>query len=146
MGWPATLTIGVVSGIAGLALALLVGDAVARAHRVSSFEGASGYLVVFVFGPLGLLAGLGIGIAVALLSDGAGVGGFLEVQAVALAATGLAIGGVGGIMVLVADRAPTIPRAGVDAGRGNRPLEDRPVDVRGRGRRALLPGTSWALV
>ena len=53
MGWPATLTVGMVSGIAGLALALLLGDAVAKAHRVSTFEGASAYLVVFVFGPLG---------------------------------------------------------------------------------------------
>ena len=108
MGWPATLTVGMVSGIAGLALALVVGDAVAKAHRVSTFEGASGYLVVFVFGPLGFLAGLGVGIAIALLSEGAGVGGFLRVQALALAATGVAIGGVGGLAVLVADTPPTI--------------------------------------
>ena len=108
MGWLATLTVGLISGIAGLALALWVGDAVAKAHRVSSFEGAAGYLVVFVFGPLGLLAGVGVGIATALLSEGAGVGGFFKVQGLALAATGFVIGGVGGIAVLVADRPPTI--------------------------------------
>jgi hypothetical protein len=108
MGWPTALTVGAIAGIAGLFLAFFVGDAVSGAYRVSSFEGARGYLVVWVFAPLGLVAGLILGIVIGLHVDGAGSHGFLKVQGFALAATGVAIGGVGGLAMLLADRPPTL--------------------------------------
>ena len=65
MRWPSALLIGVICAVLGTVLALVLGDAITKAYRVSNFEGQRGYAVVFLFAPAGLLLGLIIGIVAA---------------------------------------------------------------------------------
>ena len=53
---------GIVGAASGWLLAAVVGDQVAAAMGVSTFEGGRGMLAAFVIGPIGGLAGLVLGV------------------------------------------------------------------------------------
>src|SRR5262245_17538183 len=57
---------GVVGLVAGAVAGAFSGGAIAAATRMSTFEGAAGYFVVFVCAPIGALIGLPIGVWLAL--------------------------------------------------------------------------------
>ena len=108
MRWPSALLIGVICAVLGTVLALVLGDAITKAYRVSNFEGQRGYAVVFLFAPAGLLLGLIIGIVAARMSQGVGRGHFFKTQGLALLVTGVVAGGVSGLALLLADRPPKL--------------------------------------
>src|SRR5262245_44318570 len=70
----ATFFVALVGGIIGLAggfvAGLLAGMAIAAVTNMSTFEGAAGYFAVFFCGPIGALAGLVLGVWLALLTRG----------------------------------------------------------------------------
>jgi hypothetical protein len=87
MGWLLSLSSAVVAAIAGCLLAFYIGEKCVTWYRISSFEGGSGYAVIFMsLG--GLLAGFLVGLAV---SKSFGTG-FLHGTGLALA-TVIAISG-----------------------------------------------------
>jgi hypothetical protein len=87
MGWLLSLSSAVIAAIAGCALAFYIGEKCVTWYRISSFEGGSGYAVIFMsLG--GLLAGFLVGLAV---SKSFGTG-FLHGTGLALA-TVIAISG-----------------------------------------------------
>jgi hypothetical protein len=53
-----TLLAGLVGAILGFGIAELLGLVLAPVFGISTFEGAAGYFVIFVCGPLGGLVGL----------------------------------------------------------------------------------------
>jgi hypothetical protein len=88
--------------VAGTFAALLVGSLYARLARVSSFEGKAGYLVVWGFGPIGLVAGLIAGGAWAFGAHrGAGFG--VVVRDVVIAALAI-VGAAASALTLYARR------------------------------------------
>ena len=88
MGWLLSFLSAVIAAVAGCALAFYIGEKCVTWYRISSFEGGSGYAVVFMaFG--GLIAGFLVGFTVAK-SFGTG---FLHGTGLALAAVA-AISGV----------------------------------------------------
>ena len=88
MGWLLSLSSAIIAAIAGCLLAFYIGEKCVTWYRISSFEGGSGYAVVFIaFG--GLLAGFGVGLTV---SKSFGTG-FLHGTGLTLA-TVVAISGV----------------------------------------------------
>lgn len=88
MGWLLSLSSAVFAAVAGCALAFYIGEKCVTWYRISSFEGGSGYAVVFM-ALCGLLAGFFVGLGVAK-SFGTG---FLHGAGLALAAV-FAISGV----------------------------------------------------
>lgn len=72
---------GIGGGLAGFAVGVAIGMAVNAAFSVSNFEGGSGYLVVFVYGPIGSLIGLALGIALMLHYKEGGRPGVAEIAA-----------------------------------------------------------------
>lgn len=100
MGWLLSLSSAVVAAIAGCALAFYIGDKCVTWYRISSFEGGSGYAVVFMaFG--GLLAGFLVGLGIAK-SFGTG---FLHGTGLALAA----VAAISGVVYLLARLGGDVP-------------------------------------
>jgi hypothetical protein len=105
MGWLASIVVGVLTALATMLAAGYVANLAAGWYRVSSFEGASGYFVVGL-ALLGLIVGLGIGLAAARLVAAGAHPGFLKALGLGLAVALGAVGIVGGIARLRADVAP----------------------------------------
>ena len=57
MPWVLAVVVGIVSAVAGAAFSIAASDIIIKAYRISSFEGASGYFVMLVLVPIGLLVG-----------------------------------------------------------------------------------------
>lgn len=64
MPWLIALAAGIVCAIVGVAFSAAVSDLIIRAYRIPSFEGASGYFVLFVLLPIGAIVGFVSGFAV----------------------------------------------------------------------------------
>ena len=103
MTWLASIAVAILSGLATMLAAGFVATLAVDWHRISSFEGNSGYFVVGL-ALVGLVAGLLVGFVVSRYLGA----GFLRALGVALAVTFSCIGVIGGISRLMADVAPTL--------------------------------------
>jgi hypothetical protein len=92
------------TGLVGLTLAGLAGNMGTRAHHVSDFEGARGYLVVFLLAPAGGLVGAVVGALLAMRVVPGKLGSLAVQQAWALLITSAPIGAALGIALLTAQR------------------------------------------
>jgi hypothetical protein len=95
--------IALLTGIVGMLLAFFAADSLTRLYHVSDFEGERAMAVVFIFGPLGFVAGIVCGFLSSVF-----VRGFLKAQGIALAGTVLLAAIVSGIAWLNSDRTPHI--------------------------------------
>lgn len=110
-----TYLLALLAGIAGAVIGYLggaaVGTAIAVALEMSSFEGASGFFVAFVVGPIWAIAGLVLGMYLALRHYG-GFTGFAAIagrMVLTLAAIGILVTGT--ILVRLATLDPFANRA-----------------------------------
>jgi|CXWL01.1.fsa_nt_gi hypothetical protein len=103
MTWLASIAVGIVAGLLTMLAAGFVATLAVDWHRISSFEGGSGYFVVGL-ALVGLVAGLLVGFVVSRYLGP----GFLKALGVSLALTGGCIGVIGGISRLMADVPPTL--------------------------------------
>jgi hypothetical protein len=107
MGWPASIGVGILTGIASLFLAGYLANLAVGWYSVSSFEGGSGY---FVLG-LALLAGFAgilIGVITARVIAGGADPGFLKAIAYSLLIALGSIGVIGGVSRFLADVPPRL--------------------------------------
>ena len=92
----------------GCMLAFLVGDYLTRLAHVPEMEGQRGMTIVFLCAPLGILAGLVIGIISSILVGRQGLAGFLIAQGWSL----LIVCGLAGLLVgvpyVLSDKPPRI--------------------------------------
>ena len=110
-----TYLLALLAGIAGTLIgyfgAAAIGAALAAAFRMSSFEGASGYFVAFVAGPIGAIAGLVLGMYLVLRFYG-GITGFPALAGrMALIVAAIASLATGAIMLRLATLDPFINQA-----------------------------------
>src|SRR5215813_3093753 len=98
----------VVPGFAGCILALFVGDYLTRLAHVPEMEGQRGMTILFLCVPLGILAGLVIGIISSVVVRRQGAAGFLVAQGWALLLLCLIAGLVGGVPYLLSDKPPKL--------------------------------------
>ena len=96
------------TALVGCFLAFFVGDYLTRLAHVPEMEGQRGMTIVFLCAPLGILAGLIIGIVSAIIVRRQGLAGFLIAQGWSL----LIVCGIGGLLVgvpyLLSDKPPRI--------------------------------------
>ena len=102
------LLIALVTAFAGSIVAFFVGDYLTRLAHVPEMEGQRGMTVFFVGVPLGLLAGLVIGITASVLVRRQGPAGFLIAQGWSLLVLCGVAGLVGGVPYLLSDKPPQI--------------------------------------
>jgi hypothetical protein len=100
--------VGLFTAAVGCFLGFFVGDYLTRLAHVPEMEGQRGMTIVFLCAPLGILAGLVIGIVSGLLVRRQGFAGFLIAQGWSL----LIICGVAGLLIgvpyLLSDKPPRI--------------------------------------
>src|SRR4029453_18582062 len=100
--------VGLFTAAVGCFLGFFVGDYLTRLAHVPEMEGQRGMTIVFLCAPLGILAGLVIGIVSGLLVRRQGLAGFLIAQGWSL----LIVCGVAGFLVsvpyLLSDKPPRI--------------------------------------
>jgi hypothetical protein len=108
VGFVIGLLTALTSGVAGAVAAFFASAAGARAQGVSNFDGERGYLVVFVFVPLGFGLGLLVGGLTAFVGRGRGLGGFARQAGLAVLITCALIGALGGLAVLAVDHPPSL--------------------------------------
>lgn len=107
MSWPASIGVGVLTGLVAGFLAGWIANLAAGWYRMSSFEGASGYFVV-AMALLGALGGLVLGIAVSrMLSGGTEPGALKALGLSHLVVLGV-LGTVGAVSRLRADVPPRL--------------------------------------
>ncbi len=91
------LLAGAAGAVAGYLGAAAVGSVLATVFQMSSFEGASGYFVAFVAGPIGAIGGLVLGMYLVLRFHG-GFSGFSAMAGrmilIVFAIGALVVGGV----------------------------------------------------
>ena len=96
------------TALVGCVLAFFVGDYLTRLAHVPEMEGQRGMTIFFLGVPLGILAGLVIGIVSAIAVRRQGLAGFLVAQGWSL----LIVCGLAGLLVgvpyLLSDKPPTI--------------------------------------
>jgi MFS family permease len=96
------------TAVVGCVVAFFVGDYLTRLAHVPEMEGQRGMTVVFLGAPLGILAGLVVGIVSAILVRRRGLAGFLVAQGWSL----LIVCGLAGLLVgvpyLLSDKPPRI--------------------------------------
>jgi len=102
------LSIALFTAFAGCLLAFFVGDYLTRLAHMSDMEGGRGMFVVFVCAPLGILAGLVIGIISSILVRREGLAGFLVAQSWSLLIVCGAAGALAGVPYLLSDKPPRI--------------------------------------
>lgn len=100
--------IALVTAFVGCVLAFFVGDYLTRLAHVPEMEGQRGMTVVFLCAPLGVLAGLIIGIVSAIVVRREGLAGFLIAQGWSLLIVLGAAGLLAGVPYLLSDKPPTI--------------------------------------
>jgi len=102
------LLIALVTALAGGILAVFVGDYLTKLAHVPEMEGQRGMTVFFLCIPLGLLAGLVIGIIAAILVRRQGAAGFLVAQGWSLLVLCGVAGLIGGVPYLLSDKPPKL--------------------------------------
>jgi hypothetical protein len=102
------LFIALFTAVVGCVLAFLVGDYLTRLAHVPEMEGQRGMTVFFVCVPLGILAGLVIGIVSAIAVRRQGPTGFLIAQGWSLLIVCGLAGLLFGVPYLLSDKPPTI--------------------------------------
>jgi len=107
MSWLASIAVGLLTGGLALVCAGVVANACVGWYRVSSFEGASGYLVVGV-ALLGGIAGLVLGIVTSRLVAASAAPGFLKSLGWSCGIVALIAGIAAGLAWLLADIPPEV--------------------------------------
>jgi hypothetical protein len=102
------LLIALVTGLAGGILAVFVGDYLTKLAHVPEMEGQRGMTVFFLCVPLGIIAGLVIGITASILVRRRGPAGFLTAQVWALVILCGVAGLLGGVPYLLSDKPPKL--------------------------------------
>lgn len=142
MSWPASIFIAMLSGALGLVCAALISQLCVGWYRISSFEGGSGYFVVFT-ALLGGMAAFAIGLVVARLMAAGAAPGFIKVLGAALGAV-LVIALVAlAICRLFADLAPKLDGLALELEievRCPRGFAVPPLDEHGALAEVYLPG------
>ena len=100
--------VALLTAAAGCGLALVAGDYITRLLHVSEFEGGRGYMVVFVCAPLGILAGLVVGLVVGIRTKRPGLAGFLIAQGLSILIISAVAGILTGVIYLGSDKPPKI--------------------------------------
>jgi hypothetical protein len=102
------LFIALLTAFAGCILAFFVGDYLTRLAHVPEMEGQRGMTIFFLCVPLGILAGLVIGIVSAIVVRRQGLAGFLVAQGWSLLIVCSVAGLLAGVPYLLSDKPPTI--------------------------------------
>ena len=102
------LLIALFTAFVGCVLAFFVGDYLTRLAHVSEMEGQRGMAVVFLCAPLGILAGLVVGIVSSILVRREGLMGFLVAQGWSLLIVCGLAALVGGVPYLASDKPPRV--------------------------------------
>jgi hypothetical protein len=102
------LFIALLTAFVGCLLAFLVGDYLTRLAHVPEMEGQRGMTVFFLCVPLGIIAGLVIGITASILVQRQGPAGFLVAQGWSLLVVCGVAGLVGGVPYLLSDKPPKL--------------------------------------
>src|SRR5215510_11001431 len=97
------LLIGLLTAFAGCILAFLVVDYLTRLAHVPEMEGQRGMTIFFLCVPLGITAGLVIGITASILVRRQGLAGFLVAHGWSLLILRGVAGLVGGVPYLLSD-------------------------------------------
>jgi hypothetical protein len=100
--------IALLTAFVGCILAFFVGDYLTRLAHVPEMEGQRGMTVIFLCVPLGILAGLVIGIVASVLVHRQGPAGFLIAQGWSLLIVCGLAGFLAGISYLLSDKPPRI--------------------------------------
>jgi hypothetical protein len=96
------------TALVGCLLAFFVGDYLTRLAHMSNMEGGRGMFVVFVCAPLGILAGMVIGIISSILVRRQGLAGFFVAQGWSLLIVCGLAGLLAGVPYLLSDKPPRI--------------------------------------
>ncbi|HEU5313813.1 MAG TPA: hypothetical protein VFU08_08305 [Candidatus Udaeobacter sp.] len=96
------------TALVGCLLAFFVGDYLTRLAHMSNMEGGRGMFVVFVCAPLGILAGMVIGIISSILVRRQGLAGFFVAQGWSLLIVCGLAGLFAGVPYLLSDKPPRI--------------------------------------
>jgi hypothetical protein len=102
------LFIALFTAFVGCVLAFFVGDYLTRLAHVPEMEGQRGMTVFFLFVPLGILAGLIIGIISSILVRRQGLAGFFIAQGCSLLIVCGFAGVLAGVPYLLSDKPPRI--------------------------------------
>jgi hypothetical protein len=102
------LFIALFTAFVGCVLAFLVGDYLTRLAHVPEMEGQRGMTILFLCIPLGIFAGLVIGIISSILVRRQGLAGFFVAQGWALLIVCSLAGLLAGVPYLLSDKPPTI--------------------------------------
>lgn len=111
MSWLLSLAIAVITGLVGMLLGGFVANLAVSWHRISSFEGGSGYFVIGM-ALLGLIGGAIVGLVTARMMAPTSPA-FVKVLGTAVGIVVVLIGGIGGVSRAVADVEPTIDGDGL---------------------------------
>jgi len=96
------------TAIVGCILAFFVGDYLTTLAHVPNMEGQRGMMVVFVCAPIGILAGLIVGVVVSLLVARRGAAGFFSALGLSIFTVAVISGLTGAIPYLLSDKPPRI--------------------------------------
>jgi hypothetical protein len=102
------IVIALLAAFVGCLLAFFVGDYLTSLAHMSNMEGGRGMFVVFVCAPLGILAGLVIGVIASVLVQRQGPAGFFVAQGWSLLIVCGVAGLLAGVPYLLSDKPPTI--------------------------------------
>ena len=102
------LFIALFTALVGCLLAFIVGDYLTRLAHVPEMEGQRGMTIFFLCVPLGILAGLIIGIISSILVRRGGLGGFFVAQGWSLLIVCALAGVLAGVPYLLSDKPPKI--------------------------------------
>jgi len=102
------LLIALFTAFVGCVLAFFVGDYLTRLAHVPEMEGQRGMTIIFLCAPLGILAGLVIGIISSILVQRRGLAGFLFAQGWSLLVVCGLAGLLAGVPYLLSDKPPRI--------------------------------------
>jgi hypothetical protein len=102
------LFIALFTAFVGCVLAFFVGDYLTRLAHVPEMEGQRGMTIIFLCAPLGILAGLTIGIISSFLIRQQGLAGFLIAQGWSLLIVCGLAGLLAGVPYLLSDKPPRI--------------------------------------
>src|SRR5215469_18412364 len=100
--------VALLTALVGCVLAFFVGDYLTRLAHVPEMEGQRGMTILFLCVPLGILAGLVIGIISSVVVRRQGAAGFLVAQGWALLLLCLIAGLLGGVPYLLSDKPPKL--------------------------------------